>query len=477
MDAMGDALAFRLGLRSLEREFVEPRSLEVEGELPPELRGTLYRIGPARWDIYGERLRHWFDGDGMVHALTLGGGEVRYRCRFVQQSAHVAEDRARRRLFGSFGTSPPGGRLRRFLRRKRRRNPANTHIVAHAGGLYALCEGGRPWRLDPRDLSTLGEEALGDLLPTPISTFTAHPRRDPGTGELWGFGVQFGRVPRLHLYCWPSAGAATRVVSVDLPMPALIHDFGLTERYAVVVVTPIVVPTVPWGLILGQSSLGECLRYRPERGAQIGLIDRQSGEVTWCPTDPFLSFHIANAYDEGDEVVVDLCAYGSEDLLRVFYAMMEGPMPTVEGELWRLRIDRRTRAVRRDVLLDASFEFPRIADDRIGRRHRWIAGLTWRGAGAIPGRPALFDVERRVIHEAPIGEGAWAGELVPAPKAGAREDGDAWLLSVVLDARAGASELQIFDGGALERGPVARARLPHVMPLGFHGSWVAAPSA
>jgi len=470
---MSAELAFRMGLRSLEREIVEPVELAVEGQIPAELRGTLYRMGPARWDIYGDRLRHWFDGDGMVHALEVHGGGVRYRCRFVQQSAHVAEDRARRRLFGSFGTSAPGGRLRRFLWRKRRRNPANTHVIAHAGGLYALCEGGRPWRLDPADLATLGEETLGGLLPEPITTFTAHPRRDPATGDLWGFGVQFGRVPRLHLYRWPGAGAATKAAIVDLPMPALIHDFGLSERYAVVVATPMVVPTIPFALMFGQSSYAENLSYRPERGAQVGLIDRASGEAIWCPTEPFLAFHVVNAYDEGDEVVVDVCAYRSPALLEVFYAVMAGPMPTVDAEIWRLRVDRRSRAVRREVLLPRSFEFPRVLDERVGRRHRWIAGLTWQGAAAIPRVPAMVDVDTGTMIEAPLPAEAWAGELVPVRKVGGEGERDVWLLSVVLDTRAGASELQIFDGAALEAGPIARARLPHVMPLGFHGSWVA----
>jgi carotenoid cleavage dioxygenase-like enzyme len=409
-----DDLGFRIGLRSLEREILEPVELVVHGRIPPELRGTLHRMGPARWDIHGERLRHWFDGDGMIHALTLADGRASVRCRFVQHTAHVDEDRAQRRLYGSFGTSPPGGRLRRWWRRKRRRNPANTHVISHAGGLYALCEAGRPWRLDPRDLSTLGEETLGGLLSTPLSAFAAHPRRDPATGDLWGFGVEFGRVPKFHLYRWPSVGAAVKVASVALPIPALIHDFGLTATLAVVVATPMVIPDIPFGLILGQSSYGENLRYRPERGAHIGLIDRTSGEVVWCPTDPFLAFHIVNAFDDGDDVVVDVCAYESDDLLHVLYAMMDGPMREVRGSLWRLRIDRRTRRVAREVLLPRSLEFPRIHDDRCGRPHRQVYGLTWSGPARDPRtsrrlRPRIAAPHRGPARERRVGRRAGAG--------------------------------------------------------------------
>jgi all-trans-8'-apo-beta-carotenal 15,15'-oxygenase len=465
---------FRVGLRSLEREVIAPARLPIVGQVPADLRGTLYRVGPSRWDVFGDRLRHWFDGDGMIHALTLDAGGATYRCRFVQQTAHVEEDRARRRLYGSFGTSPPGGRLRRLFRRKQRRNPANTHVVAHAGGLFALCEAGRPWRVDADDLSTLGEETLGGLLATPLATFAAHPRRDPASGELWGFGTEQGRVPKLHLYRWPERGAASKVASVALPMPAMIHDFGLTPRSAVVVATPVVTPRVPLGLMLGQSSYGENLRYRPELGAQIGVVDRRTGAARWFETDPFLGFHVVNAYDEHETVVVDVCAYASEDLLRVFYEMMgEGPLRRVAGSLRRLVIDRRTGTVRWEVLLGRSFEFPRIGEAWSGRPYTRAFGLTWEGSD-IPGRPAVFEVESRRLITAPLPAGAWAGELVPVVKVGARDEGDVWLLSVVLDAREAASELQIFDGRDLEAGPVARARLPHVMPLGFHGSWVPA---
>lgn len=467
---MGE-LGFRIGLRSLEREVSEAVALEVTGELPPGLRGTLYRIGPARWDIHGERLRHWFDGDGMLHAFTIGEAGVDYRCRFVQHTAHLEEDRARRRLYGSFGTSPPGGRVRRFLRRKQRRNPANTHVIPHAGGLYALCEGGRPWRIDPDDLSTLGEETLGGLLAAPSSTFTAHPRRDPTSGELWGFGVEPGRVTRLHLYRWPSVGAAVKVVSVPLPLPAMIHDFGLTPTVAVIVATPVVLPDIPLGLILGQTSYGESLRYRPERGTHVGLIDRRSGATIWCETEPFLALHVVNAHDDGDDVVVDVCAYESDDLLQLFYEVMDGPLRAVHGALWRLRVNRRTRAVRREVLLGRSIDFPRVLDDRCGQPQRRIFGLTWDGTHAIPARPAVLEVDTGRVIEAPIARDAWAGELVPVARAGATGEGDAWLLTVVLDGRTGTSELQILAADDLAAGPVARARLPHVMPLGFHGSW------
>src|SRR5262245_46638219 len=121
---------WRLGFRSLDTEVAEALALEVHGQIPTDLRGTLYRIGPARHDVYGDRYRHWFDGDGMVHAIHLEDGAVAYRNRFVATAGKAEEDAAGRRLYGGFGTPPAGGPFAR-LRHRGGKNAANTNIVYH----------------------------------------------------------------------------------------------------------------------------------------------------------------------------------------------------------------------------------------------------------------------------------------------------------------------------------------------------------
>ena len=159
---------WRMGFRSLEDEIGDGVELEVEGTLPAELEGTLYRIGPARHDVYGERYRHWFDGDGMVHALRLSGGKAEYRNRFVATDKKRDEDAAQRRLYLGFGTPPAGGPLAR-MRHVLPKSAANTNIVFHAGKLLALWEAGRPWRVDPVTLETIGAKLSGILVTRVVS--------------------------------------------------------------------------------------------------------------------------------------------------------------------------------------------------------------------------------------------------------------------------------------------------------------------
>jgi carotenoid cleavage dioxygenase len=61
--------------------------------------------------------------------------------------------------------------------------------------------------------------------------------------------------------------------------------------------------------------------------------------------------------------------------------------------------------------------------------------------------------------------------FVPA-RADAGED-EGWLMGFVIDATAGATDLAILDARDFEAPPLARIRVPHVVPPAFHGNWVA----
>ena len=157
------------------------RSRRVDGTLPAELRGTLYRNGPRRNEIDGNPFAHLFDGDGMLSQFTFANSEVRYRNRFVATNHYLGE------------RAPQSGapQLRRAACRRRTgqrlpmptaSNPANTSVVLHAGNLLARWEGGHPWRLDPDSLETIGEEDFGGALKR-AHAFSAHPKLDPQTGS------------------------------------------------------------------------------------------------------------------------------------------------------------------------------------------------------------------------------------------------------------------------------------------------------
>src|SRR5690242_20256924 len=66
--------------------------LEVTGTVPADLRGTLYRNGPALFSNFGHRYHHWFDGDGSLSAVRFDGGRVDGAVR-VLDTPHLVEER------------------------------------------------------------------------------------------------------------------------------------------------------------------------------------------------------------------------------------------------------------------------------------------------------------------------------------------------------------------------------------------------
>ncbi|MBI3796342.1 MAG: carotenoid oxygenase family protein, partial [Deltaproteobacteria bacterium] len=146
----------------------EIQDLVVEGEIPNELDGTLYRNGPN--PQFAPRGRyHWFDGDGMIHAFTIRDGKAHYRNRWVRTQRFAMEREAGEALFGGLtdlaATDPRGEGI--FP------NAANTNIIVHAGKLLALWEAGPPHELDPHTLDTIGPYDFGGKLLGPM---TAHPK-------------------------------------------------------------------------------------------------------------------------------------------------------------------------------------------------------------------------------------------------------------------------------------------------------------
>ncbi|MEM7568812.1 MAG: carotenoid oxygenase family protein, partial [Pseudomonadota bacterium] len=161
---------------------IDAPDLVIEGDLPDSLNGTFYRNGPdpAFPPKEGNKY-HVFDGDGMIYALSLGDGKASLKNRWVRTPKLDQEQAAGRRLFGVFGNpafNDPGINPMDY-------NTANTHIWPHAGKLYALMEGCPPIELDRDSLETQGPETYGGGV---VGPFTAHPKTDAHTGEMFAFG-------------------------------------------------------------------------------------------------------------------------------------------------------------------------------------------------------------------------------------------------------------------------------------------------
>lgn len=277
--------------------------LSVRGKLPDALRGTLYRVGPSLLQNHGERYGHWFDGDGAVSAIRLGPEGAEGAIRLVESEGLKEERRAGRRLYGGYGTPRPGGPLARLL--PKLKNVANTSVMVWDGRLFALYEPSRPTELDPETLETIGESDLGGVLGP---SFSAHPHRVSGRRAWYNFGVRYGKETLLDVYELPDRGSARRLCTVPLAGPTMIHDFIATERHLVFFAPPLRLKVLRQ--LLGQGTYSENLAWRPELGTEVLVIPIDEPErLNRFTVEPFFQWHFANAFERGEEIVIDYVRY------------------------------------------------------------------------------------------------------------------------------------------------------------------------
>ncbi len=448
---------------------------DLEGTIPLELEGTLFRNGPGLLDTHGHPVKHPFDGDGMISSIALRDGRAYFRNRFVRTAGYVAEQQAQKPLYrGVFGTQKPGGPLANLFDLKLK-NIANTNIVYWADKLLALWEAAEPHRLDPSTLETLGLDYLNGLI-APGGSFTAHPRIDPGHhGEqrLIGFSVKAGLSSTITLYELDLQGNALSQHSHTIPGFAFIHDFALTPNYAIFFQNPVSFGPLPF--LLGFKGAAECIRYDPKQPTKILIIPRNGDPMQVIETDPCFVFHHANAFEQDGHVVVDSICYDSFPSLEGSRDFREVDFDRVPaGQLWRfsLDIDAGTAAITK--LLTRCVEFPTLNPNVVGRPYRHLfIGTAHAPEGNAP-LQALLKLDTHTGNTdlwsaAPRG---FMGEPLFVPRPQGQGEDDGWVLVLMYNAERRCSDLVILEGKDITAGPVARLKLPHHVPYGLHGSFV-----
>ena len=476
-----DALAAYLRSNETVRDELDVGLRPAEGALPSALRGVLYRNGPGKMEAHGTKYDHPFDGDGMVTRFEFADGEVHYRNRFVRTAEYVAEERAGRMLYRSFGTNLPGG-LRKNLFRLRFKNAANTSVVHHGGKLLALWEGGLPHRLDPVTLATLGPHdydgrlqnrtsRFGRLL-SPHLPFSAHPKIDERTGELVNFGTLAGRANQLVAYRVGRDGVMAPPTFTPLPRLSFVHDFVLTPRYAVYFL-----PAVSFRVaatLLGFASPAASLGVTGAARGTILLVPRDGGPAIEAASEDGFVFHFANGFeDEEGRVVLDgmrMATLPAASALADFFAGRPVELPATHPT--RFVVDPMRRSITRTRLTETRADLPTIDPRVAGRPYRYF----WAIAGQ-PGAPHPF-FHHVIRFDHATGE---AGEVrrdfgedlpgeplfVPAPGG---DEGAGWVLVLVYRVREHRTDLYVLAADTLAT--VCRLELPHHVPPGFHGTWV-----
>lgn len=439
---------------------------DVEGRLPDGLAGTLYRVGPAKLDL----AHHLFDGDGMVSAVRFGSDGIHCATRFVRTRKYLAELGASSPAVQGFGTLPQGGPLRNALRLSPAAgNAANTSVMFTAGRLLALWEAGHPWQLDPSTLETIGEMDFDGALAARLP-FSAHPHWDPGTGEIFNFGMAYGRKNTLATYRIDRSGRLHQLAEVGVPAPVMNHDFIVTDRWLVFCLNPVRLRLLPF--LSGRAAFGDALQFREKDATTIVLIPRAGGEPVYVEAPAWFQFHFAAAYDDGDDVVIDLSRYQSYDDIQPY--LKEFRTSTTFGRaptLWRYRVSTTARRAEGRELSPQGLEFPQVDGRRATGGYRVVYGVFIDPERGLGGRIGRLELATGKTDAWDAGRGWLVSEPIFVPRPGGTEEDDGWLVAQGYDPDRQATDAVVLDARDLSAGPVFTAHLPVSTGVTFHGAW------
>jgi 8'-apo-carotenoid 13,14-cleaving dioxygenase len=425
--------------------------LPVQGTIPPELDGRYIRIGPNPAKAPNPAAHHWFAGDGMVHGVRLQGGKALwYRNRWIRSRAVSA----------ALGEPPAPGP------RHGTSDTVNTNVLGHAGKTWALVEAGSyPVEIGD-DLQTVAHNPFEGTL---HGSFSAHPHRDPDSGEMHAICYHGPDLTTIRHVVVGRDGKVRREEPIAVKHGPSIHDCMITPRYVLVFDLPVTFSMK--SLLAGQAFP---YGWNPDHPARVGLLPREGkgSEVVWCDVAPCYVFHPCNAFELDDgKVVVDVVAHET-----MFAQSTQGP-DSKQAAFERWTIDPATRRVDRQVIDGHPQEFPRPDERRLGKPYRYAYAVPLAlddPAFVPPGHLIKHDLHTRTreIHE--FGAQRHPGEFVFVPRHALAAEDEGWLMGYVVNMANQTTDLVILDAQRFTGRPEAVITLPHRVPPGFHGNWVPA---
>jgi carotenoid cleavage dioxygenase len=441
------------GIYAPVHEEITATDLPITGRIPDGLTGRYLRNGPNPLEAPEPSTYHWFSGDGMVHGIRLRDGRAEwYRNRWIR-APHIAAALGER---GPAETRSHGGMD----------FGPNTNVIGHAGRIFALIEAGvMPYELTS-ELDTVG---ACDFSGTLAGGYTAHPKRDPFTNELYAASYFWGWGNEVEVTVVDTDATVRSARRVTVGGPVSLHDTAITQKWIVLLDLPVL-----FDLELVRAGSRFPYRWSDDYPSRVGLLPRDgdSTEVIWHEVDPCYVFHTMNAYDQPDTdgIVLDVVRHPS-----MFRTNLLGPSEGA-STLDRWHIDGHGGAVKEERLDDLGQEFPRVDERRTGLPHRYGYSVAVDHTDDILGSESMVvrhDLSTGASQTRSMGPNTSVGEAVFVPTAPDAPEGEGWLMTLVYSGVTDSSALQILNAEDLSGEPQAIIHLPQRIPAGFHGNWIA----
>ncbi len=443
------------------KEEITATELKVIGEIPKDFGGAYYRNGPNPYTS-PKGMHHWFDGDGMLHAIHFENGKAEYRNRYVRSADFLAEQQGELNKSGIFYPSTANSSTTVY------KDTANTDVVMHNGELMALWYiSGQPVRLNAKTLETIRSEDFGGTLPKNVS---AHSKVDVGTGEF----IFFDYALYEPLYSYGVVDANNQVshfTQIEMPGPRLPHDMAITENYSILMDLPIVFTEQGLRHRVWSIHNDESLPTR------FGVIPRhgKGEQIKWFEFPGCYIYHVINAWEEGDNIVMYCCKMidNGREMPTQFgpYAPMVDVL-ALRAVVTKWTMNMKTGATKEEQIDDAVNEFPTVNLDRVGHKTQFSyhASIPDTQTQVFDGI-LKYDLDKGNYVRHSFGDAHYGSEPAFAPRFNAQSEDDGYVISFVTDAETGGSRALILDAQNLSDKPVAEVIIPQRIPLGFHGTW------
>jgi carotenoid cleavage dioxygenase len=222
------------------------------------------------------------------------------------------------------------------------------------------------------------------------------------------------------------------------------------------------------------------VQFYPDQMTRFAIIPRfgQPEDIRWFEAEPTYTLHWLNAWEEGDEIVLD--GYFQEEPMPKSYPnapkglermMAYLDQQLLKPKLHRWRFNLKTGATVEERLDDRILEFGTINQKFAGQKYRYAYS-------AIP-EPGWFlfrglvkhDLETGTSQSVEFGAGRFGSEAPFAPRVGAIDEDDGYIVSFVADVNTDKSECVLIDAKNFEAGPVCRIVLPERICAGTHSTW------
>ncbi|WP_354698569.1 Lignostilbene-alpha,beta-dioxygenase isozyme I [Paraconexibacter sp. AEG42_29] len=464
----------------------------TEGEIPKDLCGGFYRNGPTWRRPTKQGTNGILTQDGMIQGLVFENGRADFRNRWIRTPKFLAEQRHGSGIFEWADGKFTDWRAMGFGEVKRDEATAgiphgtnNINVFPFQGQVVASGEqGGPPIALHPETLETTGivpwssKLSRGMSEPTAFGdcAFTAHPKWDHETGELYGWAYR-DEPPYVTLHNVRPDGTVKSLELWDAPYETVAHDIWLTEEWIVLPFQPFIASKERVENDLGIFGWDESLPIK------LALVPRSlEGDVRWISADipPQYVMHTlsANVIDGKltlDGPIFDRPPFPFEsdfkpgDDIALFFSI-------AKSYIGRWTVDLESGKVTTEQLGDRIAELPKVDERFYGKGYEWGSfvggdekrkGMSMKSVITTNVRTGSEQVYR-IRDDQPLA----VMEPTFAPRKPDAPEGDGWLIVPVSKWREGTGEYLIFDTDDITVGPVARVEIPFRLGWTPHGCWM-----